>query len=340
LRRPVGFAASVLAAIGGLMWLLSFVPGSPTAPFWGFVVFPCFALMFPVFFVTIIDANLRRRGRSGLRSPLPLKLPGWRGAAAGVIFVGVWLASMAVFFGGGLTGQPFERDGRYFTDNHGTETEVTRDDWLEQNALSSRLFAGGVLVFSGLAALALTAPDTDATDDPTNGLRRKWASKRQSLSLLDRLRGFSTWEVEAHGDPQAVLDRLRLVTPVAATPGPTSSSWEFVADWDQKCRWPARTFPLRLEGTISQTSSSTSAIDSVLAPASTYASLLPLRAIWGLFVVGIGAFIFTRAGAPPIALAFLAVWCAWGLFIVYTLATIAQRAAAQAIQTLTTTLGP
>jgi hypothetical protein len=338
IKRPVAYVAAVAASIAALMWLLSFVPGAPTASFWPVVVFPCFALAFPVFAVTIVDEFMRTGGGSNLRSGVPLRLPGWRAVAAGVLFFGVWLTFAATFFGGSLNGQPFERDGRYFTNNHGVETEVTRQEWANANASSSRLFAGGVLVFAGISALALTAPDPDP-DGEGQKVERKWLAQGRSLSPIDRYRGFVPWRTEVQTSPEVVLERLRKVVPLMAAPGRTPSTWTFVADWDQAARWPSKTFPLRLEGTVTAVDQLTSSVDAVVAPASRYASLLPFQAIWGVVVVGIGVFVFVRLGAPPGALLFVGVWAAWGLFIVYTLATAARRAATRTIETLTAAIG-
>jgi hypothetical protein len=56
--------------------------------------------------------------------------------------------------------------------------------------------------------------------------------------------------------------------------------------------------------------------------------------LWGVFVVGLGVFAFTRPGVPPFAVAFVAVWAAWGMFIVYTLATTARRTTTAVVERL------
>lgn len=155
------------------MWALSFVPGAPTASFWSAVVIPCFVLVFPIFFVTVLDHTIRTFGQRDSQTSSKLNLPGWRGGAAGLIFVGVWLASATAMFGGHLSGQPFERDGRFFSNNHGVVNELTREQWAEENALISRLFAGGVLVFAGIAALSLTAPEPAGTGDDSEAVPGK-----------------------------------------------------------------------------------------------------------------------------------------------------------------------
>jgi hypothetical protein len=150
---------ALVAFVDGLaMWLLSFVPGSPTARFWPAFVFPAFFAIFPAWFVTVLDHVLRNGNRSRLRSRLPLPLRGWRKAAGALVFGLAWLGAMTAFLSGGLAGQAEERDGRFVANDHGAITELTRAQWERSRALESRLFAGGVVAFAGLAALYLTQP--------------------------------------------------------------------------------------------------------------------------------------------------------------------------------------
>lgn len=146
---------------GLLMWLLSFVPGSPTAGFWPVLVIPAFVAMFPMWGVTVFDTVMRNRDRRTLRSGMPIPLRGWRKRAGVVVIVVPWFAFMAVFFSGDLIGQA-ERDGdRYYANDHGEVTELTREEWESSRALESRLAAGVVMVFAGLGALYLTQPPDD-----------------------------------------------------------------------------------------------------------------------------------------------------------------------------------
>jgi hypothetical protein len=149
----------VAFVVGVIVWLISLWPGSPSAR-WGMpVVASGLVLVFPAWYVTVRDvrANYSDASRATWRFPLPLR--GWRLKAG--ISLGVFaLASFCwMSFDRTIGGQPKERNGRYFSDDHGVLTEITRSMWRQARAEDSRMLAGHVIAFAGLAALYLTQTD-------------------------------------------------------------------------------------------------------------------------------------------------------------------------------------
>ena len=108
------------------------------------MVLPFFGLMFPCFAAFIYtQGRFGRRRRP--RFPVP---PGWRRWLCGALFIG-YAAGFLIAFGSNL-GTPEQIGGRYYDDNHGTVTEITHARDLQENAMVSRLFAGGVVLFVAL----------------------------------------------------------------------------------------------------------------------------------------------------------------------------------------------
>lgn len=56
---------------------------------------------------------------------------------------------------------------RYVLRNHGLDTEVTRAEWERAGAHETRFMTSILLVFSGVAALVLTAPARSSEAAPT-----------------------------------------------------------------------------------------------------------------------------------------------------------------------------
>jgi hypothetical protein len=70
-----------------------------------------------------------------------------------VFFFAMWLTMVITFFTG-AAGQPTARDGRYFLNNHGQETEISLEEYDRAVSQSTRAFAAGAAVFYALAATA------------------------------------------------------------------------------------------------------------------------------------------------------------------------------------------
>lgn len=161
LRSVAALAALAACIDGGVVWLASFSAGTPIAEHWPLFVIPALATAIAVFAVTVIDIAVRKGARSSRgRRGFPIPLHGWRKPAGMLLFGTMWVSSLLTFQSGDLPGQA-ERDGdRFFANNHGTITELTREQWERARAAESRWFAGGAIVFAGMAALYLTQRPT------------------------------------------------------------------------------------------------------------------------------------------------------------------------------------
>lgn len=327
--RRVAAVVAVIAFVDGLlMWLLSFVPGSPTAGFWPVLVMPAFAAIFPVWGVTVFDTVMRNRDRSTLRSGMPIPLRGWRKRAGVVVFIVPWFTFMAVFFSGALAGQAEQDGDRYYANNHGEITELTREEWEQSRALESRLFAGGVMAFAGLAALYLTQPPSDDEEPEFTPPPR---SDHPVSQWIGQLAGVTTVSATAQGDPDAVMARLRQVVPVRELARSPGGAISVHANWDQKGRWPVPSFPLRLDGEVRSVGASAATLDLTIQPAGANTRYMPIGgALGGAVMAGIGVFILTRPGLPAIGMVFIPIWIGWALFIAYTNVTAGRRVARKA----------
>lgn len=122
-------------------------PNAPVVPQW-----PQF-LLFPLIFVVHFSSVLRLSSESGR--------PRWRELLAGVppvaaaafviLFVGAWLVLMASI--GSIGGKPTMSGGRYYLDNHGSLTLVTKAAYEHALVLQQRIFTLGPSVFFALGAL-------------------------------------------------------------------------------------------------------------------------------------------------------------------------------------------
>lgn len=181
IRRAAAAGGLIAFPVAAIVWVLSFVPGSPTATWWSTLLTPGFVLAGGAFAVFVIDTirlapkaplgltqepwywvRARRRGTGRWMAALP----GWRGRVATALFAVAWLSFMLTIFLGGLGGSPQERDGRFISNDHGNITEITRDEYLRDRAAESRLFSGHMMAFSGIAVLYFTQPRLRRTTPP------------------------------------------------------------------------------------------------------------------------------------------------------------------------------
>lgn len=119
--RYTGPVATALVGVSAIVVLTTFGAGEPLLPAGaGFLGVP---LLFVIHLGTVHSVILATR-RSGDRKALMrmvFRIPYYPA------FVLFWLAGMSGLLAVG--GVPKERDGRYYLDNHGIETEVTKGEF-------------------------------------------------------------------------------------------------------------------------------------------------------------------------------------------------------------------
>jgi hypothetical protein len=139
-------------SVAGLMLDLliaasTLAPGAPVVPQWPqFVLFP---LIFIVQFSSVLrltSAGGRPRWRDVVAGVPPVLV-----VAFGVLFVGVWLASMSSI--AGIGGQPTISGGRYYLNDHGSLIPVTKAVYEHAVVLQQRIFTLIPSVFFALGVL-------------------------------------------------------------------------------------------------------------------------------------------------------------------------------------------
>lgn len=121
-------------------------PNAPVVPQW-----PQF-LLFPLIFVVHLSSVLRLNPERPLRwRELLAGVPPVAAAALVIIFVGAVLVLMASI--GSIGGKPTMSGGRYYLDNHGSLTPVTKAAYEHALVLQQRIFTLGPSVFFALGAL-------------------------------------------------------------------------------------------------------------------------------------------------------------------------------------------
>jgi hypothetical protein len=313
LVRSLAAALAVLSAsVGLVMWLLSFVPGAPTADYWAVVVMPAVVSIFPVWIVTLLEVKRRQAGRSPLRSAVPIPLRGWRLPAGAALFLTLWLSFMLTGLTTDIPGGPEEHNGRYYANDHGVLTAITRAEWEEASATSSRGFAGAAVMFAGLAALYLTQPDAPVEAGVPKPARGR--ASRPVVRWLQELGGFAELESTGKGPPDALLARMRQVVPARERSRPSSLTIEVHADWDQTAGWPTKAYPLRLDGTISGATQTTATFRGTVQAATGIARLMTLASVLGsLGVAAIGGFLAFLPGQALVARVLLLGFAAFAL---------------------------
>lgn len=171
LRRLHVLVATLLAIAAGLVSLSTFFVPGPSIPGW--LVWPLFVLVFPVFGAALVPVALSanrsmprtrwtdfsgrmaqsRQFQQGLIGRVPRVA---RFLIAGA-FVAGWLAGMSSL--GGSLGQPERHGDQYFSNNHGSLVPLTRTQYEHQVALGYRRFDGTAMAFYAVAAgLVLAGP--------------------------------------------------------------------------------------------------------------------------------------------------------------------------------------
>ena len=164
-------AAGGLAA-SCLIVATTFLPGDPPAPDGiGFLLFPI--VLAGGFGIVVSEQQLRRDGREldGWPSALFIALPRvQRVVLLALVVVGLIIVGLSFVR---LRGQPEQHGDRYYLDDRGELTAVTREEYIDQRKFNLRVFAGGPGVFCAVAVGAalghrrrdLLAP----TPDPWSG---------------------------------------------------------------------------------------------------------------------------------------------------------------------------
>ena len=326
-RRALGILAAVLAVDGLVVWLLSFVPSAPLAGSWQALVLPAFVLMFVPFGAMVLNQAINQQGRSPLRGTFGVH--GWRRVLIVVVFVGVWLTGISVFFSGGLKGQPEAINGRYYSNDHGTVTEISEEEWRTSSALVSRLFAVGVLAFGTIAAVMLLRRPDDVDPTEASSIERLATSHEHQTVAFADLRGHGHVVADASGSVDEVVARLRSRFPIR-TSAADDGATRVVADWDvgRMGLGTRNTFPMLLDGELRAVGSSTR-VDLSLRPATRAAELMPLGLPWAFVLIAVAVGTTGRAAASsgPIFLVFIAAWCGFAIFIGVNNATAPRKAA-------------
>jgi hypothetical protein len=172
LRRARAFLARLSALLALVIVVSTLLPGAPWLPTW--LVFALFASVFPLFGSLVLQGAADqeagwlpkrsffdpRRERPPWQQP-PQRIPG----APRQIWVAIGSLIAVLFFVGGSgmygnLGQPEVIHGRYYADEHGSLTPLTRQQYDHQVALTQRWFGGGtctfLLVVTGLTWRDLT----------------------------------------------------------------------------------------------------------------------------------------------------------------------------------------
>ncbi len=157
------WAALVGAVFAIVAVATSFLPNAPYVPMG--MVMVLFVVVFPVYGAAFLRemipfSRLQRAQRAagtrkwwqgtdrGLMKQLTAPVPKPVRVGFVVLFVVLWLAMMSSSTG--PAGQPSTHDGRYFLNNHGDVTEVSRSKYDDAVATSTRGFAAGAAAFYSL----------------------------------------------------------------------------------------------------------------------------------------------------------------------------------------------
>jgi hypothetical protein len=169
--RVLGPVAMVGAAGCALIAVSTFLPDPLVMP--RVVVVSCFAGTIPLVMLSIATfAELKRTGRSVLSTMESAAPDAWPLAA---VLLAAFL--LIAFTGlGAPSGDPQARDGRYFLNNHGVLTEISREQHERYETLKRRTIAGsaGGLYTPGIALGLYSHGRSDASrrSAPGRGRRR------------------------------------------------------------------------------------------------------------------------------------------------------------------------
>jgi hypothetical protein len=243
----------VVASLGGLVVLLSWLPTDPlgaAAPVAAFVLFP---FIFVCVFAASYDHGLfDRRSRRSITRP---RLPGWRRWAAWLLMA-LYAIGFVTALAGGL-GSPVREDGGYYDENHGEHVEISAGQYNDELAGQSRLFAGAAMAMCGVTALALSVDQEQLHRDDRDelaGLAASWQPPPSTPSGSTMVAG------EVAAPAPTVVAALRQVVPVQAdlrspTVTVVRAAWTEDGTW-----WWRYGLPLWLVGSVTTTLRGTSLV--------------------------------------------------------------------------------
>jgi hypothetical protein len=171
LRRFATWAALGSVLVAGTVFAQSFLEAPPLQAVWFGVWFATFPLVFFAWGVTILVLNAMKA--TGFAASLGRTVPWW--SLAWRVLVGGALIAVFTLSNPGPSnapaGQPVEVDGRYYVNNHGTKTEISKDEYVTISASWARGFAAAEMFFAGAAVLVLSGPwaRKDAHDENPSG---------------------------------------------------------------------------------------------------------------------------------------------------------------------------
>lgn len=321
--------AAVLFVVVAVMWLASFLPGAPTASWWGAVVVPVFLAMFPLWGLTILDL-LRRQGAPPRSGTLRVPLRGWRAGVLGVVAAVAFASFVATFLGVG--GSRVVDTDAATTEIEGSRSSPTAEESDLTAAAESRLMTSVVMIFTATAALYLTMPEDEVDAaaarpvlapelPPPARSRSAWGGAiRQAI-------GRRSVALDVPGTPEEVLARLGTAAPVREVSRSGITGITVQAIWVEPPRRLSRGLELRLDGTISPDGSRGARVDLTVEPVRRWmAAVAVMSTIWTMVIMWFGAMILAAA-VPLMAVP----WVGFGLFAAYSNLTVARRPSAAAM---------
>jgi hypothetical protein len=156
-------------------------------------------------------------------------------------------------------GQPEQVGSRYYDDDHGVRTEITRSRYDAENAASSRIFAGAVVAFAGFALLTLTADRSELHREDTERLRvatAQWSGTRPEAR--GSAAGARMLQGEVASDLDSLIRHLRLTVPISVSG--SAARAVVTASWAERGFAFDRAIDLWLVGTAEQTLRGTSTV--------------------------------------------------------------------------------
>lgn len=144
--------------MAGAVFAQSFLDEPPLQAVWFGLWFATFPLVFFAWGVTIFVLNATKS--TGFASSLGRAVSWWsliwRVLAGGALIAAVALSDPVP--SNAPAGQPVTDDGRYFVNNHGTKTEISKDEYVRISASWAGGFAATEMLFAGAAFLVLSGP--------------------------------------------------------------------------------------------------------------------------------------------------------------------------------------
>lgn len=158
LRRCATWAALGSLLVSGTVFAQTFLEAPPLEASWFGVWFATFPFVFFAWGVTIFV--LKAMSSTGFAASLGRTVPWWS-LVWRLLLGGALIAAFASTEPGpsdAPAGQPERIDGRYYVNDHGIRTEISKDEYVAVSASWARGFAAAEMFFAGGAVLVLTGP--------------------------------------------------------------------------------------------------------------------------------------------------------------------------------------